>query len=193
MNTYLLGIIWSVSSINSDGRIVFRHKERYFLEQIQKEYDKTIYQSESLTGIQYVLKFKNNELLNLLYENGYTARNSEIRNLPVPADREFLKAYLEIHSSLDYQTTHSRNSGKGKKPRLRIYGNKYIIGGINTLIGSIFGFPLKTPQRITEKTYYLSFANRKELTEIFAEYRRDGIKFEPYWRKFEEILKGEKP
>ena len=54
INTYILGIVWSISSINPDGKIVFRHKEKYFLQCLQEKFGGTIYEQQSRTNKQYV-------------------------------------------------------------------------------------------------------------------------------------------
>ncbi len=55
VSNYVLGIIFGIGSI-AEGRIIFRHKNRYFLEQIQAVCGNTIYEQKNKEKTQYVLK-----------------------------------------------------------------------------------------------------------------------------------------
>lgn len=190
IDTYMLGIIWSISTINPDGRIVFRHKEKYFLQCLQSKFGGTIYEQESRTDKQYVLKFKNNELLNELNKLGYSNRNSNERIIPICADAKFLQAYLEIHSNVDWQTAYSNNGKrKYKKVRIRIYGNSMLIDGINKLMQDVIGVELKSPQKCTnDTTKYLSYGSQKEIDMICDKFIGEDKRFIEYWDKVSSMI-----
>lgn len=185
MEQYVLGIIWSVSSLCGEKQ-TFRHKDKYFTEILQNIFGGNIYCQKARTNMQYVLKLSAPQSITLLAELkelGYTHRNSDSRRLPIGADREFIKAYLELHSGVD--------SHKGKA-RLRIYGNAVLIEEFNHLISSVLDICSKKPQIITAKTHYLSYASQSEIQSIYDEFAYDEIKSCTYWDNFRNILeKGE--
>lgn len=188
IDTYILGIIWSISSINTDGRIVFRHKERYFIQCLQEYFGGTIYEQEARTGTQHVLKLNNSSLLFELDECGYSSRNSDERILPKIADTKFLQSYLEIHSSADWQTAY-KNKRKYKKVRIRVYGNEILIDGINYLMKDIIGVKLKSPQKCAnETTKYLSYGSQEEINMIYDKFTNETNKFSDYWNKLDKMI-----
>ena len=190
IDMYILGIVWSISSINSDERIVFRHKEKYFLQCLQSYFGGTIYEQEARTDKQYVLKFKRDDLLLELNEFGYSSRNSNNRIVPIIADKKFLQAYLEIHSKADWQTAYSNNrKRKYKKVRIRVYGNSGLINGINILMRDIIGVELKTPQKChNEKTMYLSYGSQAEIDIICNAFINEDIRYIEYWDKISSMI-----
>lgn len=176
--TYQLGILWGCSTY-AEGKIVLRNRNRYFLEQIQKTVLNKIYEQETKGKIQYVLKFASDiEVLNKI---GYTSRNADIRIFPEWADMDFLQAYLEMHSTFSWQTSYNRNTKqKYYRLRYRIYGNEYLIYGINTMMKE-FACELKSPQKVSGKTYYLSYADRNELLSIVDYYLQKERRCPGFW------------
>ncbi|CAM2972696.1 hypothetical protein HAHI6034_11790 [Hathewaya histolytica] len=163
---YQLGIIFSIGSYNKeDARITFRHKERYFLEQLQTLFPNTIYGQEVHSGKQYVMKASIN--IETLDNLNWNARNSDVRKLPILEKyKDFLRAYLEIHSRFDYCTTYTGNR-KYYRLRLRIYGNFNIIENIN----SILAIEVKTKKKSiyttpNGKTSVLCYTNLEEIRNI---------------------------
>jgi hypothetical protein len=190
INAYILGIVWSISTINSDGRIVFRHKEKYFIQCLQSELGGSIYEQESRTDKQYVLKFKRDELLSELNIYGYSSRNSDKRILPIIADKKFLQAYLEIHSKVDWQTAYTGNKKrKYKKVRIRVYGNKLLLEGINQLMHDIIRVELKTIQNCNnDTTGYISYGSQEEVNMICDAFINEEQRFIPYWDKISSMI-----
>lgn len=185
MEQYVLGIIWGVSSL-CDERFVFRHKDKYFIELLQNIFGGNIYCQKARTDMQYVLKLRTSQSITLLAklkELGYTHRNSDSRRLPTGANKEFIKAYLELHSCIDFH--------KNNKTRLRVYGNVILIEEFNNLISSILDICSKKPQIITVKTHYLSYASQSELQSIYDEFANDEIKNCTYWENFRSKLEKE--
>ena len=170
MNNYILGIIFSIGSI-SEGRLIFRHKHRYFLEQIQILCKNEIYEQINKTKIQYVLKTKHFDI-EKLKAIGWTDRNASVRYLPkLDNYRNFMRAYIELHSSLDYSTRYRSKNKKEKYKalRLRIYGNKELINSINSAFHTDAGVKLKSPQIIhNNKTAYIAYTSLGEIETIFT-------------------------
>jgi hypothetical protein len=80
ISNYQLGIIFAIGS-TSEGRMIFRHRNRYFLEQIQQLTGNKIYIQHSQTGPQYAFKTQNINIDELKCY-GWTKRNAEQRNVP---------------------------------------------------------------------------------------------------------------
>ncbi|WMC91239.1 hypothetical protein [Kineothrix sp. MB12-C1] len=184
MDNYSLGILWGCGNF-SENRMIIRHSEKYFLEKIQEIVGRTIYEQVGTSDRkQYVLKFRMEE--SELREMGWSPRNADERHIPVSADAEFLRAYLEMHSSVDWQTAYyGRNrSRKYKKVRLRVFGNIYLIDELNELISRVCGTTIKTPQRTVGKTtMYLSICNQEEIAQIYDMLCKHPC-YEPYWEKY---------
>jgi len=170
VSKYDLGIIWSIGSYSEETKqFIIRHKDRNFLDSIMKNFESTIYSQKSRTGIQYILK---TALLNVdaLKKIGWTERNAEQRNVPILDDyRDFLRAYFELHSSLDYCTSYTRKKKeKYYKLRLRIYGNEILITSINDILSSFAHVSKKSIQNThNRKTTYIAFASYNEIQSIY--------------------------
>lgn len=174
INGRILGILRALGK--DDGkRFVLCYRDKRILQEVKNFFGlkAQLITGKSRTGIQYRLYITGDvrqSLLKWLQELGWSNRNAEIRKYPEGPilDREFLQAYIEIHSSLDYP--------KGK-PRLRIYGNKHFIFRANEVISREFAVGLKTPQKITEKTYCLYYQKKSEIERIIPSpgTRRSGV------------------
>ena len=187
MTSYQKGILWNISSINPDGRIVLRHSERYFLDAIG--HSNTIYEQDGNSGKpQYVLKFKDKQILDELINIGYTPRNSDIRHLPQDVDKAFIQACIELHGYCDWQTAYRRNGDKYRKVRLRIYGNKMLISQLNIAMAEFIGVTLKTPQVVTNKTYFLSYTSQDEIEHICAYFESEPIRYSKLWDKMRDMI-----
>lgn len=183
ISNYDLGILWSIGSQIED-RFVLRHRNRYFLDRIQKYCHNTVYEQAYVADgrIQYVLKISNPDM-QYLYDIGWTNRNTEIRNIPkLNSYNDFLRSYIELHSRLDYSTRHNmRNGKKIKALRLRIYGNYGLIDGINNILCSCAGAKIKKIEKIhNDKTAVVSYQSEKEINMIY-DYIFDSPFFKPYW------------
>lgn len=181
---YQIGIIWSISSY-AEGRIILRHKNRYFLEIVNKSVGNTIYSQHSRTNIQYVLKIR--LPLSDLEDVGYTNRNSDIRIAPEFAGLDFFKAYLEVHSKADSHLVRIKGSPYVRK-RLRVYGNYHILEDLNYFLVS-HGLNEKKIQSVNGKTMYLSYAKREELLEIHGLFSHDPCNVD-FWKNYRNVLEG---
>lgn len=112
---------------------------------LQGEFGRTIYGQQSYTNEQYVLKIRNQNLIDYLYNLGYSRRNDDERYLSKCADRDFIKAYIEIHSSINWQIVYTNTTERIKYHivRMRIYGNKELINELNILMHNIIGTSIK--------------------------------------------------
>ena len=187
MDNYTLGILWGCGQY-SENRMIVRHSQRYFVEQIQAIFGRTIYEQIGTSGKkQYVLKFRMPE--SCLLDWGWSPRNAKVRHIPAGSDAEFLRAYLEMHSSVSWQTAYTRRDRKKyRKVRLRVYGNFDLINEINLLISEVCGVSLKTPQKTEgETTTYLSFASQQELSQIYDTLHRQPC-YDSFWKKYFEMM-----
>ena len=167
----ILGILWALG--RDDGTyFLIRYKERSLLEEICKYsgLSKQIITGRSQTNIQYRLKLTNDIRKNILYalikRHGWSPRNADIRQYPIGDidHMEFILAYVQIHSTLEFP--------KGRS-RLRIYGNKLMMEEMNDIIPRVFSVARKTPQRIADKTYALCYQRESEISELLPGFEPD--------------------
>jgi hypothetical protein len=189
LNDYILGIIFSIGYI-SRGRLIFKNKNKYFLEQIQRICGNNIYKQKDKNNVQYVLstKYFNIEKLK---DIGWSSRNSDIRQLPrLKQYGDFLRAYIELHSRFDYCTRYKNKQKKikYKSLRLRIYGNKILIREINKILNMDAGTTLKSPQNEkNNKTSCISYTSINEIKSIFR-YIEENPCFDSFWKEIENKL-----
>lgn len=169
---YHLGILWSIGSYNEKENVfTIRHRNKYFLEQLKLYFDNSIYIQKSKTGDQYVFKTRMIDI-EQLKELGWTERNSDQRDLPILNDyKDFLRAYIELHSCLDYCVAYRKKPRYDKyyRLRLRIYGNMILIQSINKILNQYVGVGLKKEQKtINDKTYYIAYTSLQEIQAIYS-------------------------
>ncbi len=190
VSNYVLGIIFSIGSI-AEGRLIFRHKYRYFLEQIQAICGNTIYEQENKGKPQYVMKTRSFDI-DELKQYGWEERNAEQRNIPTLDNcSDFLRAYIELHGALDYSTRYMNRSKRERYRglRLRIYGNYIIINSINNILHRYVKTNLKTSQlNINGKTAILYYTSFKEIDAI-VNYISGTPCFKEFWQDVDMKLK----
>lgn len=189
MSNYQLGIIYGIGSyIECENSLVFRHREKYFLEILQPIFKNKIYVQRSNTNIQYVMK---NYITNIDTLENWNMRNDDIRTLPKLGNyNDFLRAYIELHGCWDYCTSYKRNGEKYYRLRLRIYGNYYMILNLNEILSREIGVTIKKVQTVhNNKTGYIQYTSLDEIITI-----RNYIKGNPYnksyWDNVDEKIKG---
>jgi len=170
MSNYDLGILWSVGTYDGE-RFVVRHKDRYYPDRIAAYLGNTVYEqmrTHKPGDNDFVIKSSGINLKQL-YGMGWTDRSDDVRHLPVLDDyMDFIRAYTEIHSSLDYSTRHSRYKTKYKSLRLRIYGNTELISDINRILTQSAGVSLKAPQVLdNNKTAVLYYQRAAEVRAVY--------------------------
>lgn len=181
VSKYQLGILWGIGSyVESENLICFRHKERYFLEQIEDLCNFEIYPSND----SFVLK-TNLIKIEDLYNLGWSMRNSDQRNIPVLNNlndyKDFLRAYFELHSCTHWQTTYTRKKDKYYRFSIRIFGNYILMESISNLLNELIEITKKKPQLVHNyKTTYLVYSSYAELEKIFN-YLSGEPYFEKYW------------
>lgn len=192
IDNYTLGIIWGIGSYQED-RFVFRHKAKHFLEQIQKYCNNETYSQVGTSGkTQLVLKtsaFSTGDF------PGWTERNSDQRDVPVLDDyKDFLRAYFELHSCLDYCTAYyyygRKVPEKYKKLRLRVYGNRVLIESINNILAQECRVKIKSVQdvKLNNKTSYLQYTALGEIPDIYN-WLSGNPSHEPFWEDVDKKLR----
>ena len=182
---YDIGILWALGSITdiNQNRMSFRCKDKYFLERLSLYFNNKIYTQQIKNKTQYVLKTSNVDLQSL-YTIGWTERNSNIRDIPILNNNDyknFLRSYIEIHSTLDYSTRYRRDGSKYKSLRLRIYGNCILIDSINKLLNKNANTNIKSIQMLkNNKTSILYYSSILEIQNIYT-YIFDASYYDKYW------------
>ena len=89
---------------------MIRHHDRYFLDVVREALNisTNVFVGEARTGSQYKLKIFNFDL-NQLIQYGWQPRLNEQRSYPnILKHVDFIRAYLELHSTLDTLTIRNR-------------------------------------------------------------------------------------
>jgi len=175
INSYVLGILWSLGRYSEDvgnKHFFLRHNREYFLQIVKNEFDlkSNIHTVLHKNKTQYRLKVSGFDIVALELV-GWQARNAEQRSYPNIQDghRDFIRAYLEIHSAIDTITI-QRKTGPRTGPRLRIYGNKYFLEQMTEVLATEVGAGVKRVQqatRLSEVSGILYYQSTNELQRIF--------------------------
>ena len=153
---YVLGILWGTMSISNEGFLV-RHRDMWYLDAVRSylQLSQSVHVVEELTGEQFRLKIANrknvNKLVSILEKYGWTPRKAETRYYPFGdiADRGFIRAWVELHSSADVRMAKHRNGNYYPQKRVRIYGNQHLLEDINLIISRGIG---QRPRRLQKTT-----------------------------------------
>jgi hypothetical protein len=148
--------------------MIFRHKDKYFVDYIAKQYNNTPYQQRSRTDIQWITKTRQIDIDSLV-NLGWTPRNADKRYLPSISDlNSFLRAYIEVHGKLGYCTAYNRKGEKYYKLRLRIYGNKNLLIQIAQCISSKIQSEVSSIEKTTaDKSGILNYTKYEDIQNIF--------------------------
>lgn len=183
MDLYVLGILWSIGSPIEDRYPYFylRHHDRHFLDVVREALNvsTSVFMGESLTGPQYKLKIFNFDL-NLLAQYGWQPRLSEQRIYPnITEHVNFIRAYIELHSTLDTITIRQRNKER-RSPRLRIYGNRNFLNKLTEMLSSQVEITPKRVQmatRLSDSSGILYYQSRQELEKLLDYLYPSGIQY----------------
>ena len=196
MDLYVLGILWSIGSPIEDRYPYFmlRHRDRYFLDVVREALNvsTSIFVGESLTAPQYKLKLFKFDLSRLT-QYGWQTRLSEQRSYPdIPEHVHFIRAYIELHSSVDTLTIRQRCKER-TSPRLRIYGNRYFLEHLTEVLSSQVGISPKRVQKATNLSEFsgiLYYQSRRELEKLLVYLYPPGIQYfhRVYYEHYRSLL-----
>lgn len=196
MDLYVLGILWSIGSPIEDRYPYFmlRHHDRYFLDVVREALDisTTVVEGESRTRPQYKLKLFNFDLSQLM-QYGWQPRIAEQRKYPnIQEHASFIRAYLELHSSIDTLTIRKRNKERTSS-RLRIYGNRYFLEVLTEVLSSQAEISPKRVQKTTklsEQSGILYYQSHRELEKLLEYLYPSGLKYfqQEYYDRFRSLL-----
>lgn len=186
MDGYVLGILWSIGSYQEeDNRKYFflRHKDKYFLDVAQQELGavSNLHQVLHKGRPQYRLKITGFDIEGLKKLGWQPRWEGQRSYLNKTEHRDFIRAYIEMHSSIDILII--RDSGRNreqKQPRLRIYGNRHFLEHLTEVITSVTGAGIKKVQRAakSEVSGILYYSSLRELADLA------GYLYEPVIRHF---------
>ena len=190
ISSYQLGIIWAIGCY-TDGRMVLRHKNKYFLEQLQPLFQNKneIYSQISKDNTQYILK-STKFYIDYLQKLGWESRFSKNRSIPILEDyTDFLRGYIECHGTFDYCTAYSSKK-KYYRLRFRLYGNLFLIEQIENILNRDFGLAPKKIQTLqNKKSGYIAYTNLGELHKIMRTFEGEPC-LKSFWSRANEKLKN---
>lgn len=153
---YVLGILWGTATTSGSGYWV-RNRARLYIDIVREHLGITAegHESYSYTGDQWRLKITRaadvTAVRNLLERHGWMPRQAPER--PYPGgninDRGFIRAWVELHSSADIARTGRKRT---PAPRLRIYGNRFLLEEMNRIIAAGTGLSPRALQKTTNET-----------------------------------------
>lgn len=162
---YILGLLWGSLSLYENG-FWFRHRDRWYVETVKSYFGITtvVQKVSSGTGPQYRLKIVRPKwvepISSLLGSRDWQPRNAQERPYPSGnlSDRGFIRAWVEMHSSVDVIQARHRNGLYYPQKRLRIYGNWALLEEMNYILSAATGLRLRklqpTENKITKGLYY---------------------------------------
>jgi len=163
---YILGILWGTMSVAEENIYWVRHRDLWFIEIIRDclKISSEGHKSYSSTGDQFRLKISRQSdidtITQMLTPQGWTMRQAQERPYPSNSlnDKGFIRAWVELHNSVDIRQAKHRNGNYYPQKRLRIYGNWLLLEEINNILSSVAGLQLRTLQKttneITKGLYY---------------------------------------
>lgn len=161
--SYTIGIIWGMGAVSEDSFLI-RHKKRDILDSIAQLVHSRPYHLAAED--QWCLKIPlSHPLYKDLLDMGWQPRWESERIFPVGDINldEFVRGYVSVHSTFDALTI------KGKtKERLRIYGAKRVLEGINKHFEAVLGTGLKSiqPHKQSDVCHILYYQGKAELALI---------------------------
>ena len=154
---YLLGILWGCCAVHH-LHLVCRCRDSYYPDYVAAHLGGRVRVQQARTGPQYVVDLPIST--DALAAYGWQPRNADERPYPHDIDDNagFCAAWIELHHSVGVH----RTKGGFPCPRLRIYGNRLLMGSIETYIAEIAGVGHKSIQQLhnvkTAGIYYQSGA-----------------------------------
>lgn len=154
-----------------------RHRDRLYIDIVREHLGITAegHESYSYTGDQWRLKItRAADILtvkSLLERHGWTPRQAPERPYPSGSinDRGFIRAWVELHSSADIARTGRK---RAPAPRLRIYGNRFLLEEMNRIIAAGAGLSPRTLQKTSNETtvalYYTGKSFRAAINWLYT-------------------------
>lgn len=184
MNDYCVGVAYGTGYFCVDeGKryLVVRNLDRWYVDIIAKETGYTAY--ESYTNFdrdkkpQWIVKARSIQ---------YLPKLSEIQ-----CKKDFCRAYIELHGSLDIATARNRDGSHFQKPRLRIYGREDIISFINEIVPAnkkkIQYITNCVDEKYTGNTCVIYYQSKREIFQIL-EWINGNLKNRDVWDRWYNIL-----
>ena len=168
IDDYALGVIWGCGTIaTDDGRLIVRHRDRHYTDYVAGLTGNRVYQQDGRTGTQHVVKVSAISMQELI-SMGWSPRTADSRGLPGLTDYQaWARAWIELHSVLDYSTRYRRDGTRCKRLRLRIYGNHALMSGIGSVLAAGAGVGVKTVQMLhNEMTGALYYQSHSEIVAV---------------------------
>lgn len=170
---YVLGILWGTMAKWEEGYWV-RHRDKWYIDTIRDYFNITavVQEVKSSTGIQYRLKIVKTDIVNyftdILYNYDWKPRNSQERPYPSGSlnDRGFIRAWVELHNSIDIRQAKHRDGNYYPQKRLRIYGNWLLLEEINNILSSATGLQLRTLQKTTNEITKILYYQGKNVLPV---------------------------
>lgn len=199
MDGYILGILWALGRYSEDSgaRYFFlRHKDRFFLDAVRHALNvpANIHTVTHKGKPQYRLKISGFDFT-ALEALGWQPRWEAQRTYPrIVEHRDFIRAYLELHSGIDTLTIRKQNRPPHRQPRLRIYGNKAFLEELTGVLAAEVGTGIKKVQKSTNESevsgilYYTSLGELRDI--IMYLYQPETRIFNrEYYDSFQDILR----
>jgi hypothetical protein len=204
MHPYILGIFWAlgryVDETESPNHQYFflRHNQEHFLQVVRQELklQANVHIVTHHEKPEYRLKISGVDVTELV-KLGWSPRWAEQRDYPRIAEhRDFIRAYTEIHSSLDIIVIRERNRAR-TQPRLRIYGNRHFLEQLTEVLFFEVGSGVKKVQKATnqsEPSGILYYQSRLELERLLEYLYSPSTQYfsRDYYERFREILRDER-
>lgn len=201
MNTYILGIFWAlgryVDEFQSPGypHFFIRHNRRHFMDVVRRDLNlsSNIHTVIHRGKPQYRLKVTGMDFATL-ERLGWQPRNDVTRGYPrINEHRDFIRAYVEIHSSIDIVTIKKRGRLPYRQPRLRIYGNMQFLTELTEVLATEIGINVMKVQqstRASEVSGTLYYQSRKDLKAILDYLYRPPLEYfdREHYDRYREVM-----
>jgi hypothetical protein len=136
-----------------------RHRDRWYIDTVREYLDipAAVQEVKSRTGPQCRLKIVRADLVELitalLESHGWKPRNAQERPYPTGSinDRGFIRAWVELHGSVDIRQAKDRKGNYHPQKRLRVYGNWSMLDEMNNTLCYATGLNPRTLQPTTGK------------------------------------------
>ena len=177
--SYILGILWGSLAVWQDGYWL-RHRDRWYIDTAREclNISAAVQKVKSRTGPQYRLKIIRPELVEsitiLLKSNGWQPRKAHERPYPTGGinDRGFIRAWVELHGSLDIRQVKDRKGNHHPQERLRIYGNWSMLDEMNNTLCYATGLNPRTLQptsgEVTKALYFQGSSVSKVIAWVYG-------------------------